>query len=327
MKPFFPCIFLVLLIHLLTEVGCKESSKQTDEAAAQDTTGVADYIQALHANTCWAYHEYVYKVSFDDPDQSFPDLFFVRDADGFFKPAKADSSANSITGNGFLVDSTGACLITEKFAEPWLLSKEEQQPLKELVDEWLEQKFQLEVERTAGIGFAKPAYFISGQTVVMFTVLNTPNNYIEYTITASAPGQTGYRVAYPAYPMLFSGVREDIRFHTSILNGYTSNLKTANGILEAPQQRLKNDLNNITATFTIELALEDVSGSSTDQWNEGAVILDAFTGSFYGLLTYSNNQWKYIPIHNAVKNKPEYKQQVTEKWVYITVNKEWQIQP
>jgi hypothetical protein len=80
------------------------------------------FVRSYIPNACWVYHEYVYRVDFTD--ESIPAFLFVRNEDGTFSPSNEDEPANQVTGNGFIMDTTGAAIISDKIARPWELTVE-----------------------------------------------------------------------------------------------------------------------------------------------------------------------------------------------------------
>lgn len=75
------------------------------------------HANALHSNTCWVDHVYIFSLKYDSYD--LPVFEFVLNEDGTFSPYDDQANPCHYTGNGFLIDSLGACLISRNLAEPW----------------------------------------------------------------------------------------------------------------------------------------------------------------------------------------------------------------
>ncbi len=278
-------------------------------------SGEKKAVQTFAPNSCWLYHEFVYRVDFSD--DSLESFLFIRNADGSFSPSAADSAANHITGNGFIIDSTGACVITEKMANPWLLSDEEQIPLKELIDAWLESK----------TGLINKDYRISGQTVVLFAALNNPKDFIEYAISSPVPGQQGYSLVYPVKKTMLTGIRNDIAFSALTAGSDTAVLQILKSTFNEnnPQNALiKTAIDSISVTRSADGFLENIKVLAGDEFfYEGSAAFDQ-NGRLLGNLRYENKKWALVPISSFVQNPPTYAEnEIQEKWEYDNAGLAW----
>ncbi len=265
-------------------------------------------VQSFSSNSCWVYHEYVYRVNFSD--QSLSSFLFIRDADGTFSPSKSDSSGNHIIGNGFIIDSTGACATTEKITNPWVLSVEEQKPLRELVDAWLEMKE----------GLVNRDYSITGQTVALFVVLHNPENFIEYTISSPVPGQLGYSLIYPFQKTLFKGIVSSLAFSNKELDNDASVfqvLKTTFDENNSENPVAKTTIDSFSAIKNMDGNLSDIKVITGDEFfYEGSAMFDEY-GRILGNLHYQDNKWKLISILSFIQNPPTYQtNEPQEEWEY-----------
>lgn len=265
-------------------------------------------VQSFSSNSSWVYHEYVYRVDFSD--QSLKSFLFIRNADGTFSPSNADSSGNHIIGNGFIIDSTGACATTEKITTPWELSDDEQKPLRELVDAWLDMKEDL----------VNKDYHITGQTVALFVILNDPKEFIEYTVSSPVPGQQGYSLIYPFQKTLFSGIKSPIEFSADPDKSDTSIfqiLKTTFEENNAENPLTKTGIDSISVTRSKDGFLENIKVFSGDEFfYEGAAVFDQ-SARLLGNLHYENKKWALIPIQSFIQNPPTYPEnEIQEKWEY-----------
>lgn len=272
-------------------------------------------VQSFYSHSCWVYHEYVYRVNFSD--QSLSPFLFIRDADGTFSPSKADSSGNHIIGNGFIIDSTGACATTEKITNPWVLSVEEQKPLRELVDAWLEMKD----------GLVNRDYSITGQTVALFVVLNNPENFIEYTISSPVPGQLGYSLIYPFQKTLFKGIVSSLAFSNNEFGNEASVfqvLKTTFDENNSASPVAKTTIDSISAIKNTDRNLSEIKVITGDEFfYEGSAVFDEY-GRILGNLHYQDKKWKLISILSFIQNPPTYQtNEPQEEWQYDSNVRGW----
>ena len=263
-------------------------------------------IEPFAKHAAWVYHEYVYRVDFSDT--ALRPFLFVQNSDGTFSPSQADSSGNHIAGNGFIMDSTGALMLTDRLAQPWTLSATEEKPLREMVDSAL-----------AGFDFVKDRnYRITGQTVALFAVLNDPKDLIEYNIVPAAPGQDGYALAYPAEKISLAGMNVTPAFGAIPAAGNT--------ILRIVKTVMDRGTAGSVARTVIDSVAADVDAAgyigqlnafkSDGFFNEGSVVFDSI-GSFIGQLHYDNNKWKIVPVKSFVASPPVYADlNVKETWGY-----------
>jgi len=267
------------------------------------------------ANSCWVYHEYVYRVDFSD--QSLQPFLFIREADGTFSPSIADSAGNQIISNGFIIDSTGACAITEKTATPWKLTDEEQKPLRTLIDAWMDMKEDL----------VNKEYHITGQTVALFVVLNNPKEFIEYTVSSGVPGQQGYSIMYPLQKTLFTGIKPGFQFSAEDSNAGISILQVLKSTFDENNSEIpltKTTIDSISVTKSNDGFLENIKVFSGDEFfYEGSAVFDQY-GKFHGNLHYENKKWVLIPIGSFIQNPPAYtNNEIQEKWEYDSTILTW----
>lgn len=120
-------------------------------------------------NMVLVYHEFVYELKFDDPNDG--SIYFVRTADGGFTEWKKGMQANILTGCGFVTESDGFCITTENLTQPW-------------PDEW----GMISLRKEAQI-FKSPLFKIkSGGRYKLFTIklgyypngtkVNDPNSFV-----------------------------------------------------------------------------------------------------------------------------------------------------
>ena len=285
-------------------------SKEPEVIAAQQVS-----VQSYSPNSCWIYHEYVYRVDFSE--QSLSPFFFIMNSDGSFSPTLADSSGNHIYGNGFIIDSTGTCVTNEKITKPWKLTEEDQVPLKELVDAWLELKENI---------FNKD-YHISGQTVALFVVLNDPKDFIEYSTSAPVPGQQDYSIIYPLQKTVFKGIKYDFGFSAGIVPENSTVLQILKTTFneDDPQKTLvKTSIDSIQVTWPAEVYFENIKVLAGDEFfNDGSFVFDV-QGKLLGNLYYENKKWKLMPISSFIQNPPAYNEtEIREKWEYDVNTHAW----
>lgn len=253
--------------------------------------------QSFSPNSCWVYHEYVYRVDFSD--ESLQPFLFVREEDGTFSPSKADSPGNNITGNGFIIDSTGASAISETIATPWKLSEDEQAPLKEIVEEWLDLKD----------GLQSKEYHITGQTVALFVVLNDPKNFIEYTVADLVPGQQGYSMIYPSQKTLMKGIETGFQFSNNSSGNTFATLqvlKTTFDENNTEHPTAVTNIDSISAEKDNEGYLSNIKVMKGDEFfYEGSTVLNE-SGNYLGNLHFWDKKWKLIPVQSFVQNPPNY---------------------
>lgn len=271
-------------------------------------------IQPVVSNSCWVYHEFVYRVDFSD--DSLESFLFVRNNDGTFSPSEASKPGNEIIANGFIIDSTGACVITERTATPWMLSDDEQITLRELVDAWLNLKPEV----------YNRDYAITGQTVALFVVLNDPKDFIEYNLSAPLPGQDGYSIIYPFQKTLLSGINTAVEFSAQAINFDTSTLQVLKTSFDENNKMplAKTSIDSISATKNAEGFLENIKVFSGDEFfYEGATVFDEY-GKLVGNLHYENNKWAITPILSFVQSPPTYTvNEVQEQWQFDTNIRGW----
>lgn len=315
-------VFAILAIAALSWFGYKYFfRKKSNESAAATSIPVSNF---LH-NSCWVYHDYVYRVDFKNFDEAGPFLF-IRNIDGTFSPSKADSAVNNLTGNGFLIDSLGGCLLTENLAEPWILSDEEQQPLKEIIDDWLKQRFDNAVELSGGVGFAIPDYTITGQTVALFVVMNNPKEFVEYYVPARMPGQNNYRIAYPDKKIELRGISSDFSFSNGSLvsgEGYFQVLKAtfdeSNNELPVVKQFIDSVHTDISG-FTLT-NLKAIKGDNF--FNEGSMVFDT-AGRIIGNLGFKKGEWSFYPLNTIFSATPVYSgNEPAEVWQFDINTSAW----
>lgn len=272
-------------------------------------------VQSFSPNSCWIYHEYVYRVDFSDP--SLEPFFFVQDADGTFSPSSADSDGNHITGNGFIIDSAGTCVITDKMAMPWVLNPEEQQPLRDLVDQWLDLKNDY---------YLNKEYSITGQTVALFAVLKSPEDFIEYSLNSTLPGQNGYSFVYPVQKTFLKGVETGIKLPATTLadESVFQVLKTTFDENNNSNPLAVTSIDSIHAEKTNDGYLDNIKIYKGDEFFfEGSIVFDA-TGMLIGSLHYDDKRWKLQPFQPFTNNLPIYDtNEPQEKWEYDQSSRSW----
>ncbi|MEP7237930.1 MAG: hypothetical protein ABI685_08700 [Ferruginibacter sp.] len=265
-------------------------------------------IQSLSSNSCWVYHEYVYRVDFSN--DTLKPFLFIRNDDGTFVPSEAEKPGNQIIGNGFIIDSAGACAITENTATPWILTDDEQKPLKDLVDAWLDLK----------TGITNREYHITGQTVALFVVLNNPKDFIEYGVSAPVPGQQGYSLIYPAQKIQLSGINPDFNFSATAISTDTSVfqiLKTTFDENNTQNPLIKTAIDSISVTKSVDGILLNIKPITGDAFfYEGSAAFDEY-GGLLGNLHYDKKNWVLISIGSFIQNPPAYAgNEIQEKWEY-----------
>ncbi|MDB5231788.1 MAG: hypothetical protein JWN76_2593 [Chitinophagaceae bacterium] len=270
---------------------------------------------SFSANSCWVYHEYVYRVDFTDKSQ--PSFLFVRNADGTFSPSNADSAVNHIIGNGFIIDSTGACATSEKMAAPWELSDEEKEPLNDMMAAWLDLKQ----------GLSGKEYKITGQTVALFVVLNDPKDFIEYNVSALVPGQKGYSLIYPSQKLLVKGLEAATSFSDNNSSGGLQTfeiIKTTFDKTDKEKPMALTSIDSITATVDNDGYFTKIQVIKGDEFfYEGSVVFDA-QANCLGNLHYENNKWKLAPFTAFVQNPPAYTAiEPQQTWVYNLASQVW----
>jgi hypothetical protein len=264
-------------------------------------------VQSYIPNACWIYHEYVYRVDFADP--AIPPFLFVRGEDGIFSPSNEEEPGNQATGNGFLVDSTGAAIISKKVARPWELTEEEQQPLRDLIDEWLDLRPNTPDRN----------YYITGQTVVLFVVLNDPNDFIEYKTTQDLPGQLSYSVIYPVENTRLSGIQPVLSFSDGVEDNKETDFQvlkaTFNENSEHPIVQVRID--SITATRNSEGRMDNIRVISGDEFfNEGSLVFDKHS-KLAGHLHYENEKWHLVSYRSIIQDPPLYESyELKEQWEF-----------
>ena len=270
------------------------------------TTQTKNNADQFVKNAAWLYHEYVYRVDFSDT--ALRPFFFVQNSDGTFSPSQADSSGNHISGNGFLADSTGALMMTDMMARPWVLSPEGERPLREMTDAWLAaQEF-----------VTDKSYRVTGQTVVLFAVLNEAKDYIEYNVAPAAPGQEGYALAYPAEMINLSGLSQGMPVFSTLPPAGTAMLRIVKTVMN------KNAAGESAATTLVDSVAADIDNAGylgklnafrgDGFFYEGSVVFDT-TGNFLGQLHYDNSKWKLMPVTGFVANPPSYTDtEIKETW-------------
>jgi hypothetical protein len=308
-------LLYIIVIIIVAAVGGWYGYKYFFDKKSSSFSGQAVSVKSFSSNSCWVYHEYVYRVNFND--QSLRPFLFIRDADGTFSPSKADSSGNHIIGNGFIIDSTGACATTEKISNPWMLSVEEQKPLRALVDAWLEMKEDL----------VNKDYSITGQTVALFIVLNNPENFIEYTISSPVPGQLGYRLIYPFQKTLFKGIVSSLAFSSNESGSGASVfqvLKTTFDENNSENPVAKTTIDSISAIKNKDGNLSDIKAITGDEFfYEGSAMFDEY-GRISGNLHYQEKKWKLISILSFIQNPPTYQtNEPQEEWQYDSNTRVW----
>lgn len=271
--------------------------------------------QAFSANSCWIYHEYVYRVDFTD--DSMGPFLFIRNEDGSFSPSAEESAGNSITGNGFLIDEEGGCVTTEKITTPWTLNEEEQKSLREVVDAWLEMKTDM---------YSRD-YTITGQTVALFVVLNDPEQYIEYTALAPLPEQVGYGLLYPVEKTSFAGVNTTVSYQDKIEESshmVLQVLKTTFDENAAERSSVKTSADSITAEKNAEGFLENIQVLKGDEFfNEGSIVFDG-AGKCLGNLHYENNKWRLMSFRSIAENHRIYEDYTSKQsWEYDINRQGW----
>ncbi len=271
--------------------------------------------ESFAKNSCWLYHEYVYRVDFGDT--ALKPFFFIRNSDGTFSPSQADSTANTITGNGFFIDSTGACMITEKMARPWVLSDEEQEPLNEMLNSWLAAKDEV----------INKGYHVTGQTVALFAVLNDYKNFIEYNVSAAVPGQEGYSIAYPVQKINLTGLNMVPAFSKLPVGSEASIYKILKTVLNnsnANNPVAQNIADSISAILDNTAHLDKITLFKGDGFfYEGSVVFDT-SGNILGNLHYDNSKWKLVPMAAFIQNPPAYSlNEPQEGWAYDSTASAW----
>ena len=74
-------------------------------------------IEKTYANNLVpVYHEYVYELFFDDPNEE--PIYFVRKEDGEFEQWKKGMQPNSVSGCGLLTGAEGTCITTRNITRP-----------------------------------------------------------------------------------------------------------------------------------------------------------------------------------------------------------------
>lgn len=280
-------------------------------------TEQASSAESLTANSCWIYHEYVYRVNFSD--RALQPFLFIRNTDGTFSPSIADSSGNTITGNGLIIDEEGGCVSTEQIGTPWKLSEEEQEPLRELVDTWLDTKYDLYTRD----------YTITGQTVALFIVLSNPEDFIEYNVTTSQTTEQGYSILYPAQRTGFDGIETGVSFLAAGAAPDTSfsEFQVLNATLDennTENPAIKTEVKNIMAALTMEGYLDKVQSANDNTFfNEGAMLFDK-SGTCLGNLHYENSKWRLMPIMSIAENHRVYEDyDPKESWEYDKDRQSW----
>jgi hypothetical protein len=271
------------------------------------------------SNTCWVYHEYVFKVEFVADTTFLPPLFFVRNEDGTFSPSKADSAGNHVTGNGFIIDSSGACMITDYLNEPWLLTEEERIPLIRLIKEWL----------SLQPGRENIAFDITGQTIALFVLLRKPQQYIEYTVSASSLPMNGGKLIYPVQRVLLKGMTSQFKFQpATVRNLDKKNYSILKAIFneqvpESPEVIITQD--SITATVNADGYLENIQTLKGDGlFAEGSALFDT-DGNWAGILTYIHQKWRLLPALPSPGTSHDYDDvKIYQEWKFDGHNKTWQ---
>lgn len=320
--------YALLIILIVAAAGWLVYTWFIKEKENQNASAEIKPVQQYLPNACWVYHEFVYRVDFSGLESTGP-YFFVRNEDGTFSPSKADSAANNITGNGFLVDSAGACLITEKLAAPWSIDEKEKQLLKELIDEWLQIKYDADLENTNGVAAPKPGYSITGQTVAFFIIINDAKNYIEYNVSEQAPGQDGYRLAYPVRKIYLQGIGSSFTFSSVKANSRQLNMQILKSSFDenSPDNPVSKPLtDSIQSSLSEENFLDNLKILKGDDFfYEGSVLFDD-KGNILGSMSYKNSKWLYHPVSALVTNTPAYSEyDPQERWMFDRLTGKWNL--
>jgi hypothetical protein len=278
------------------------------------SAGAIVSVQSLSPGSCWIYHEYVYRVDFKDTNQR--SFFFIRNADGSFSPSNAENGGNNITGNGFIIDSAGACVVSQKMAAPWELSDEEKAPLNDMLQSWLDLKD----------GLTNSDYFISGQTVALFVVLNDPKDFIDYKISAVVPGQDGYRVIYPSNKLLIQGLQTIENFSGDLPGGPSGFqvLKTTFDTSNKEYPVAITTVDSISAEINNDHYLTNITVMKGDPFFYEGSMLFGGNGMCIGHLHFENEKWKLIPLSFFVQQPPAYPvTDAQQTWAYDVNGKAW----
>lgn len=267
-------------------------------------------------NSCWIYHEYVYRVDFRD--KNLKSFFFIRNNDGTFSPSRLDSSGNLVTGNGFIVDPGGACVTTRKMYQPWELSDGQSELLKDLIDKWLDMQ-EGPIDKT---------YKITGQTVALFVVLSNPKQLIEYTNYVNDPGVGQYGVIYPEKKINLRGIKTDYQHADKPAYGSSTTWRVLNTTfdenpdVDVPHTRTAS--NDITATLTQEGYLDNITVQKGDEYfSEGSSLFNS-SGHWMGILHYQNKRWQLASTLFVTPVLRNYESnQIIEDWEYNQATSIW----
>jgi hypothetical protein len=261
------------------------------------------FVRSYIPNACWVYHEYVYRVDFTD--ESIPAFLFVRNEDGTFSPSNEDEPANQVTGNGFIMDTTGAAIISDKIARPWELTVEEQQPLRDLIEEW----FNLRPDN-----FDRN-YHITGQTVVLFVVLNDPNDFIEYKTQQELPSQ----LSYPVENTRLSGIQPVLSFSDGMEDNKEKDFQVLKATFDEKSENpvVQVRIDSIKATRNSEGIMNDIRVVSGDEYfNEGSLVFDKHS-KLLGHLHYENEKWHLVTYSSIIQDPPVYENfEFKEQWKF-----------
>jgi len=78
----------------------------------------AEIENSFSKNVVLVYHEFVYELKFDDPEEG--SLYFIRKDDGGFTQWQKGMHPNAVSGCGFITNADGTCITTHNLTQPWL---------------------------------------------------------------------------------------------------------------------------------------------------------------------------------------------------------------
>jgi hypothetical protein len=149
---------------------------------------------SFRSNICWVDHAYIFSIKFQTND--LPVFEFIKDENGKFIPYDDEKEIPShATGNGFMIDSLGACIIPQSLYTPW----NNITPAEFAVLDALAREFR------AKYNAPDLKYEIRGQSLGIFVFLAGKEEFISYR-SVSEDHETEFITIFPSEPVLLEGV-------------------------------------------------------------------------------------------------------------------------
>ncbi len=236
----------------------------------------------LRANICFIDHAYIFSLKFDSYD--LPIFEFVLDEEGTFSPYDSSANPSHFTGNGFLIDSLGACLISANLARPWeSISETQFSMLKAIANEFR-------------IKYNVPdlPFTISGQSLGIYLFVGNMKDFIEYAPdTSVARSGEANSIIFPVESILLSGLG---KFNI----GGSLNAGEENDVFILNMNPHQIDSVEVEMkTTSVKASIQYVEGGSEHEIdfmdvdsiiNEGAAVINS-EGQYIGPLQFEKGKW------------------------------------